>query len=252
MGGPNREAKQDRRAKKSSRGEREIKEKFMEERERKVNNSPLVPMNELQRQYISSIQEKQVIIATGLAGTSKTFIPTVIACDQYLLGEINQIYITRPAISNSKSLGFWAGDLQSKMSNWLGPVLTVMKDRLGSGTLEVAIKNGDIQFVPFEVIKGYSFNNAFVLCDEAEDITTEEAKKFVTRIGNNCTAVLAGDLSQSELKDKSGLKKLVELAKNNPHLEASAAWVDFNRPSDIVRSDTCREWILAFRRDENA
>ena len=252
MGGANRQATQDRRDKKSQKGGREIKEKFLEERERKINNSPLVPMNELQKDYIKSIQEKQVIIATGLAGTSKTYIPTIMACDQYLLGEINQIYITRPAISNSKSLGFWSGDLETKMSNWLGPVLTVMRERLGQGTLEVAIKNSDIQFVPFEVIKGYSFNNAFVLCDEAEDITIEEAKKFVTRIGANCTAVLAGDISQSELKDKSGLKKLVELAKDNPQLEHSTAWVDFNRPSDIVRSDTCREWILAFRRDENA
>lgn len=247
---PNRKKKVDRRQQRVDRGEREIKEKFMEERSNKINNSPLVPMNELQKQYMEMIEEKDIVISTGLAGTSKTYIPTVMACDKYLLGEINQIYITRPAISNSKSLGFMQGDLVTKMSNWLGPVLAVMKERLGAGTLEVGIKNGNIAFVPFEFIKGYSFSNAFVLCDEAEDINIEEAKKFVTRIGTNCTAVLAGDISQSELKDKSGLKKLIELVKTNPQLESSSAWVDFNRPSDIVRSDTCREWILAFRRDE--
>lgn len=250
MSGVNRVKTRDRRVKKVEKGEREIKDKFIEERERKVSNKPLVPMNELQKEYIRAIYEKDVIIATGLAGTSKTYIPTVIACDLYLLGDINQIYITRPAISNSKSLGYWAGDLESKMSNWLGPVLTVMRERLGIGALSTGIKNGNIAFVPFEVIKGYSFNDAFVLCDEAEDITVEEAKKFVTRIGNNCTAVLAGDISQSELKDKSGLRKLIELVKDNPQLESTTYWVDFNRPSDIVRSDTCREWILAFRRDE--
>lgn len=233
-----------------NRGQKELKDKFLEERERKINNSPLVPMNELQKRYIESIRNKQVIIATGLAGTSKTYIPTVMACDRYLLGEIDHIYITRAAISNSKSLGFFSGDIIEKSKNWLGPVLKVMEDRLGQATLEIAIKRGDIIFVPFEVIKGYSFNNAFVLCDEAEDITVDEAKKFVTRIGENCTAVLSGDISQSELKDKSGLKKLVEIAQNNPQLEHTTAWIDFNRPSDIVRSDVCREWILAFRRDE--
>jgi len=250
MAGCNRDKVVDRRAKKVERGEKEIKDKFLEERERKINNAPLVPMNELQKQYIQHIKEKNIIISTGFAGTSKTFIPTVMACDQYLLGEIDHIYITRPAISNSKSLGFMQGDLVTKMSNWLGPILTIMKDRLGVGVLETGIKNGNITFVPFEFIKGYSFSNAFILCDEAEDITVDEAKKFVTRIGANSTAVLAGDITQSELKERSGLRKLIELVESNPQLESSTAWVDFNRPSDIVRSDTCREWILAFRRDE--
>lgn len=251
MAKTNRQDKVDRRAKRAAKGEREIKDKFLEERERKINNSPLVPMNELQKEYINLIRDKQVVIATGFAGTSKTYIPTVIACDKYLMGEIDQIYITRPAVSNSKSLGYFSGDLVEKMSNWLGPVLTTMKERLGQGTLEVAIKNGDITFLPFEVLKGYSFKNCFVLCDEAEDVTVDEAKKFITRIGENCTAVLAGDVTQSELKDRSGLVKLVELIRKTPMLESTSGLVDFNRPSDIVRSRVCKEWILAFRSDES-
>lgn len=243
--GVNRQATQDRRQGKK------VKEKFQHEREDKVNESPLKPMNPLQADYIRYIREKDVVIATGFAGTSKTYIPTVMACDEFRAGNIDYIYITRPAISNSKSLGFFAGDLVQKMENWLGPVLSVMKERLGRGALEIAIKRGEIQFIPFEVIKGYSFKKAFILLDEAEDITVDEAKKFLTRIGEDSTAVLAGDISQSELKDKSGLRKLMEMAQKHPRLEASTGFVDFNRPSDIVRSETCKDWILAFNEEEH-
>lgn len=247
MPGPNRSATQVRRASKA----KVVKEKFQHEREERINESPLKPMNHLQKEYIRLIREKSIIIASGYPGTSKTYIPTVMACDAYRSGQIEHIYITRPAVSNSKSLGFWSGDLVSKMQNWLGPVLAVMTERLGQGALEVAIKRGDIVFVPFEVIKGHSFKNCYVLLDEAEDITVEEAKKFVTRLGENCTAVLAGDIGQSELGAKSGLRRLIELAEANPELEETTGWVDFNRPEDIVRSRVCKDWTMAFYREEN-
>lgn len=246
MSGVNRAAQQERKARKP----KVVKEKFIQERVEKICSSPLKPMNELQKEYIRLIREKNVVIATGYPGTSKTYIPTVMACDEYRAGNIDYIYITRPAISNSKSLGFFAGDLVQKMENWLGPVLSVMRERLGQGVLEVAIKRGDIQFIPFEVLKGYSFRKAYVLLDEAEDISADEAKKFLTRIGQDCKAVLAGDISQSELKEKSGLRKIIELVEKNPELEEYTGWVDFNRPSDIVRSEACKAWTMAFYREE--
>lgn len=229
--------------------ERKIKEKFLEERLEKINNNPLKPMNRKQEDYINLIEDMDMVIATGLAGSSKTYIPTVMACDDYMTGNVDTIYITRPAISNSKSLGYFGGDILEKMSNWLGPVLSVMKERLGPAMLEIGIKHGDIQFIPFEVIKGYSFNDCYVILDEGEDITVEEAKKFVTRLGRNCKTIIAGDISQSELGERSGLRKLIELYDEHPELKSRVGHVDFSSPSDIVRSDLCRNWILAFRKD---
>ena len=114
---------------------------------------------------------------------------------------------------------------------------------------EVAIKNGDITFVPLETIKGMSFGKrTFVLCDEAEDITVTEAKSIVTRQGGG-TMVLAGDVEQSALSEKSGLSWLIKMVEKHPELEDTTGFVDFNRPSDIVRSDSCKQWILAMRRD---
>lgn len=228
------------------RSERKIKEKFVEER----NPPAIKPMNEAQKEYIRLIREKDVIIATGYAGSSKTFLPTSLACDEFRNGNIRQMFLVRPNVSNSKSLGYFSGSLEEKSAVWLAPVLSIINNRMGKGAAEIAIKNGDISFVPLEVIKGYSFENAWVIVDEAEDITEDEAKKIITRVGKGCKIILAGDISQSELKEKSGLRKLIQLIEHHPELEPYAGVIDFNRPSDIVRSDVCREFILAFNREE--
>lgn len=237
----------DRRERKAVAG-KAIKPKFVEERQERVNTSPLVAMNEKQREYIRMIHEKPTVLAVGYAGTSKTYIPTVIACDLYRAGKINKIVFTRPNISNSKSLGFFGGDLIQKMSNWLMPVMNILRDRLGENTLEIAIKNGDIEFVPMEVVKGYSAENCFFIVDEAEDLTYDEAKKVMTRQGKGCHMVLAGDIQQSELKQQSGLKILMEIALQSPFVDLGL--VDFNNKADIVRGEACKNWIIAFERYE--
>jgi len=222
-----------------------IKSKFMEERTQNI--TPLVPLNPLQAQYIKYIQEKKLIISTGYAGTSKTYIPTVMACDMWRKGEIDRIFLTRPNISQSKSLGFFSGSLVEKMMNWLMPVLDIMNNRLGRNVVEIAIKNGDIAFIPLETIKGMSFGpNTFIICDEAEDITIAEAKTIITRQGGGIM-VLAGDIEQSALDTNSGLRFLRQVVEANPHLEKFTGFVNFDRPSDIVRSPECKAWILALK-----
>ena len=231
------------------RGERRPSQKHMEQREQEIVSKRLVPMNQKQDKYINLIEDKDMVIATGWAGTSKTYIPTVMACDWLRLGKIKKIVFTRPNISNSKSLGMFKGDLIEKMSQWLMPVIGILRERLGEGALEIALKRGDIEFVPLEVLKGYSAQDCVFICDEAEDLTIDEAKKLVTRQGRNCKLILAGDITQSELKEKSGLRHLLNMIGKYPTLDVGV--IDFNNIDDIVRSEACKQWIIAFRKEEN-
>lgn len=233
--------------KKQERG-RVIKPKFAEQRAEQINNRPLVPLNDKQRTYIHLINEFDLVLATGWAGTSKTYIPTVMACDAYLKGDIDKIVFTRPNISNSKSLGMFKGSVVEKMEMWLMPVMNILRDRLGVGGLETAIKNGNIQFVPMEVIKGFSAENCYFIVDEGEDLNEEEAKKIVTRQGRNCKMIISGDVSQSELKERSGLKMLFAMIEKYPAIKAGR--IDFNNINDIVRSEQCKAWVIAFNKEE--
>jgi|JI7StandDraft_1071085.scaffolds.fasta_scaffold00779_19 phosphate starvation-inducible PhoH-like protein len=242
--GKGRKSRYDVRADKVNDGQRQIKEKFLEQR--KENFKPVKPMNDLQAEYIKMCMELPVIIATGYAGTSKTYIPTCIAAEKWYTGQIDKIYLVRPAISSSKSLGFFGGSLVEKSKNWLMPIIDTLYEKLGKNVVDLAIENGDIEPIPLEVIKGRSLKNCFIICDEAEDLNVPEFIKIVTRGGNNSTLVLAGDILQSDLKENNGLQLAIELYGENPELPWG--FIDFNRPSDIVRSESVKKVILALRR----
>lgn len=230
---------------------RTIKDKFLDERKLKVQSKPLLPMNARQAEYIDLLKDKPIVIATGYAGTSKTYIPTVMASDLYCTGEIQKIIITRPAVSTSKSVGFFKGTDLEKMSVWLQSVLPIFKERLGNANLEIALAAKDIEFVPLEVVKGMSINNAWVLVEEASDLTKDEVIKMVTRMGKNSKLVLAGDVRQAEISGTSGLKWISEFVQRH-NLGKNFGFVDFNNVNDIVRSEAVKDFIVALVRDEKA
>lgn len=232
-------------------GKRVVKDKFLEERKERVQARPLVPMNKRQQEYIDLLKTKPVVIATGYAGTSKTYIPTVMAADMYKLGQIDKIYITRPAVSSSKSVGYFKGTELEKMSVWLNSVIPIFNDRLGKSEFEIALAAKDIEYVPLEVIKGMSINKAWVLVEESSDLTKEEVIKLITRMGKESRLVLSGDVRQSELKGDSGLAWVAKFVQRH-NLSENFGFIDFNDVNDIVRSDAVRQFIVALVRDERA
>ena len=139
------------------------------------------------------------------------------------------------------------------MSLWLGPVLSVCKERLGREETDIYIKREDITFIPLEVIKGTSLSSndpnrpIVFLVDEAEDLSKDEVIKLITRVGKNCKLILAGDILQSELKDSSGLKWLIDFKHKNNIKEINH--IDFNDINDIVRSDIVKRFITCLQRD---
>lgn len=228
---------------------RVVKEKFLQERQERIQAKPLVAMNKKQQQYIEELNSKPVVIATGYAGTSKTYIPTVMAADLYKLGKIDKIIITRPAVSTSKSVGYFKGSELEKMSVWLNSVIPIFNERLGKAEFEIALAAKDIEFVPLEVIKGMSINNAWVLVEEASDLTKDEVVKMVTRMGKNSKLVLSGDIRQAELKEQSGLSWVADFVQRHS-LTENFGFIDFSDVNDIVRSDAVRQFIVCLVRDE--
>lgn len=228
--------------------QRVVKEKFVEQRKERVQSKPIVPLNAKQRTYLELLEDKSVIIATGYAGTSKTYLPTAKAADLYKLGEIHKIYITRPAISESKSVGYFKGSELEKMSVWLNSVIPVLKERLGSAELEIALASKDIEFIPLEVLKGMSINDAWLLVEESSDLTKEEVIKLITRMGKNSKLVLSGDIRQSELNKGLGLAWVADFVKR--HNLSNFGFVDFDDVNDIVRSEAVKQFIVALVRDE--
>lgn len=202
----------------------------------------LVPRNERQKQYLEALKDSDQVIVFGPAGTGKTYCVATFAANQYNLKDINRIVITRPHVAVGKDIGYLPGTLAEKCEPWALPVIDVLEKHLGKGVIETGLKNQNIEVAPLALMRGRSFENTFVICDEAQNITLPELKMLVTRIGEGSQLVLNGDIQQSDLKEGDGLSKIVHLAKKHmmpiPVIEFTI--------DDIVRSDICKEWIKVF------
>lgn len=121
-------------------------------------------------------------------------------------------------------------------------MIEAIKERIGKAAYDIALKNGAIELVPFEVMRGRSWKNAFVLLDEAQNTTAAEIKTFLTRIGEDCTVVINGDISQCDLPKESGLRTVIEIIDAQ---DLPVPVVEFTR-AEIVRSGICAMWVNAF------
>ena len=218
--------------------QREIKEKFMEERH---SRPQLQPKTEMQKRYIEAITNFTQTISLGCAGTGKTYIASTMAAALYMQGKVNKIILTRPNVPSSRSLGSFPGTLEEKMAPWAAPVVEVLRNYMG-GAYENAVRNGAIIVAPFETMRGSSFKDAFVIMDEAQNTTPEEMKMFTTRIGENCHIVINGDIKQSDIRTASGLSTIIELAQR---FNLPVPVIEFTI-NDVVRSPECKMWIEAF------
>ncbi|HEY4981865.1 MAG TPA: PhoH family protein [Pseudolabrys sp.] len=203
---------------------------------------PIKALNPTQATYLDALRTSLQVIVLGPAGTGKTWIAATHAADLFRNQQIDKIILTRPNVPCGRSLGYFPGTLEDKFAPWAVPVVEAIKERIGKAAYEIALKSGDIELVPFEVMRGRSWKNAFVLLDEAQNSTPAEIKTFLTRIGEGCTVVINGDVSQCDLDQASGLRTVIHLIKSQM---LSVPVIEFNR-EDIVRSGVCAMWVRAF------
>ena len=203
---------------------------------------PIKALNPTQADYLDALRKAPQVIVLGPAGTGKTWIAATHAADLYRNRQIDKIILTRPNVPCGRSLGYFPGSLEDKFAPWAAPVTEAIKDRIGKAAYAIALKHGGIELVPFEVMRGRSWKNAFVLLDEAQNATPAEIKTFLTRIGEDCTVVVNGDVSQCDLDRDSGLRTVIDMidAQNLP-----VPVIKFTR-ADIVRSGVCAMWVNAF------
>lgn len=202
-----------------------------------------------QKIYAAALNKDPLVFVVGCAGTGKTYMAATMAAKMYYEGKITQIVITRPNVAaGGKDIGYFKGDLHEKMAPWVSPLIDVFKKHLGKVKVEAMINDGAILIEPFSVMRGKSFDNSFIILDEAQNTTYQELKMFLTRIGENTHVVVNGDIAQSDLDERSGLKRIIHIIKSQmlpfPVVEMTQ--------DDIVRSDVCATWIKAFIKYEGS
>lgn len=211
---------------------------------RKRQGTPLLAKTEKQQEYIDCLRTSNQVFAIGGAGTGKTYVAAAFAIQELINANVEKIVITRPNVSRPEHrIGFLPGDLKAKMEPWLVPVMSAFKQATNPENVKRLMQAEQIEIVPFEFMRGRTFDNSFVILDEAQNCTLSDLKLFLTRVGEDSTVVLSGDVDQVDIHN-SGLFQIVDMVRR---MNLSADVIEFG-PADVVRSAIAKEWVQAFAR----
>ncbi len=188
------------------------KDLFFQTKKRKI-----IPRTKNQKLYFELLNSKDIIFASGPAGTGKTFLAVAKAVSSLQEGKVKKIILSRPAVEAGEKLGFLPGDLKEKVDPFLRPIYDALYDMLPYDQVEKKINNNIIEIAPIAFMRGRTLEDCFIILDEAQNTTNIQMKMFLTRLGKNSQMVVVGDTTQIDLvsKNDSGLinafNKLTEI-----------------------------------------
>ena len=207
--------------------------------------TPITARNEAQAQYLNAIESKQLIFATGEAGCGKTWISAAKAAEALIHKDVDRIIVTRPVLQADEDLGFLPGDVSEKFAPYFRPVYDVLVKRLGASFMQYCLRPeiGKVEIAPFAYMRGRTFENAVVMLDEAQNVTAAQMKMFLTRLGENVTVIVNGDVTQCDLPAhvRSGLSDALARFEEDDMVGI----VRFNK-DDCVRSALCQRTLNAY------
>ena len=163
-----------------------------------------------------------LVTLTGIAGSGKTFLTLMAGLSGIYTKKFKRIVITRPIQSVGKDMGFLPGDIDDKMLPWIKPIVDNFREGVGgdSDYFDMMKKNGQIEIAPLSFIRGRTFNDSFIIVDEAQNATIHELKTIITRAGQGSKIVLLGDVGQVDTPYldtfSNGLSITVDRFKDQP------------------------------------
>jgi len=197
-------------------------------------NVDLKCKNTNQKKLINLIADNKLTIASGPAGTGKTYL----ACAQALKmlktdDRFKKIILVKSVtVLEGEEVGFLKGDLKEKMYPYTISFLDNFHKIIGEHLTQQMMDCGFIQVLPLAYIRGRSIDNAIIIVDEAQNITLKNMRSTMTRIGNDTKMIITGDTKQIDMKNPklSSLDIVVKLFCDKPDIGT----MEFGR-EDIVR-----------------
>ncbi len=201
------------------------------------------PFSQRQAHYMEALLSREMIFASGPAGTGKTFLAVAAAASFLMEGQVERIILSRPAVEAGEKLGFLPGDMREKVDPYLRPIYDALHAMMPSERILKSIETGAIEIAPLAFMRGRTLRHSFVILDEAQNTTPTQMKMFLTRLGDHSRMVITGDLSQTDLPEHvpSGFRDALDKLR---HLEEIAV-VHFTA-ADVVRHPLTQKIVEAY------
>jgi phosphate starvation-inducible PhoH-like protein len=194
------------------------------------------PKTDGQRKLWHELQPEQdngMVIVLGPAGTGKTYLAVSAAVDALQGGKVKRIILARPAVDAGENLGYLPGALEDKVAPYMQPLYDSLRKRMGPEALKEAREKGIVEIATVAHMRGRTLEDAFIVVDEAQNMTYEQTKMFLTRLGWGSTMVLTGDPAQSDLKP--GVSRFAEAVEKLERVSGDGLVIVRLTDADIVR-----------------
>jgi phosphate starvation-inducible protein PhoH and related proteins len=196
-----------------------------------------------QGEYLQKMQENDIVVGIGPAGTGKTYLAVAAAVDALTRKRVRRIVLARPAVEAGESLGFLPGDMQAKVDPYLRPLYDALDEMMPFERVQRALETRTIEVAPLAFMRGRTLGDAFVIVDEAQNATAMQMKMLLTRLGVNSKMVITGDKTQVDLpkREESGLMQIERIL---PGIDGIG--FHYFDDTDVVRHRLVRDIVRAY------
>ena len=175
--------------------------------------------NDKQKDLINSIRNNEITICAGPPGTGKTFVSVAYALTLLRKAGTNfkKIYLIKSVTTlKGEELGFLKGDLKDKIEPFMWSFMINMEKLIPSASINTLMEKDIIRPFPLAYMRGASLDNCIIIADEMQNISLDNSRTLLTRIGSNCKLIVLGDTNQIDMRNKeeSSLQKLLEIFKD--------------------------------------
>lgn len=206
------------------------------------------PKTENQRKFVDLYNAGVPVIHTsGVAGTGKTAVAFYMALTDVLdeSTEFERIVMIRSAVETRK-MGFLPGSLDEKAEAYEAPYRAFTQQFIKYNNAYDNLKAlGYYEFVTTSYLRGATFDNCVVICEEFQNLDYSELHTVMSRIGINSRVIFTGDNRQDDLKrqrEKSGFDKFKKVLQAMP--SDMVGFVEYQL-TDVVRSGIVRAFLEA-------
>lgn len=211
------------------------------------------PLTENQALMGKSIDENTCTIAVGPPGTGKTAVAILKAAEYLVSRKVNKIILTRANVEIGEKMGFLPGEVDDKFAPYLVPFIDCLNMALGKANVASKVGKSIIP-IPVGFTQGQTWDNSFIIIDEAQNLKDNDLYILQTRIGKNSKLVILGDckqIAQENLKGRNGLEKLLNrIEKRGVEVfrqgDQNIVSFDIN---DIVRDDYVARIVQLYMED---
>ena len=192
--------------------------------------------SENQKKLVNSIKQNEITICSGLPGSGKTFLSCAEALKLIKTRTKYKRLVLVKSITPLKNeeIGHLPGDLKEKMAPIMESFTDNIRKLIGKTRMEKLIELGVIEIVPIAFARGRSIDNSIILIDEAQNISLDNIRTLMTRIGDNSKMVIMGDVKQKDIRNKKDSSLEIVLNKFN-NVEGFGC-VELRSPEDVVRN----------------